>query len=86
MQGGANLRLAIYHGPKTGHYSTVVGQYNLYDAGCQQLARAVQQLDQGADLQAQPQQGDAGYYSFPSEQQLAEFAALGYQLFASAEI
>jgi len=78
--------LSIAKIPLNPQQSYLLNVLNLYDAGCQQLARAVQQLDQGADLQAQPQQGDGGYYSFPSEQQLAEFAALGYQLFDSAEI
>jgi len=78
--------LSIAKIPLNPQQSYLLNVLNLYSAGCQQLASAVQQLDSGIELIAQPQQGDARYYSFPSEQQLAEFAALGYQLFDPAEI
>jgi len=78
--------LSIAKIPLNREQSYLLNVLNLYDAGCQQLAHAVQQLDAGADLSAQPQQGQAKYYSFPGDEQLAEFAALGYQLFDTAEI
>jgi len=78
--------LSIAKIPLNPEQSYLLNVLNLYDAGCQQLASAVQQLDSGAGLIAQPQQGQPGYYSFPDEAQLAAFAALGYQLFDTAEI
>jgi methionyl-tRNA formyltransferase len=54
---------------------------NLYAGGCDQIIEAVAAIAAGQPLDARPQQGRAGYYSFPSEEQLAEFFALGYSLF-----
>ena len=54
---------------------------NLYAGGCGQILDAVVAIEAGQPLDARPQQGPAGYYSFPSEAQLAEFFALGYSLF-----
>ncbi|MDB9999448.1 formyl transferase [Porticoccaceae bacterium] len=54
---------------------------NLYAGGCDQILEAVAAIEAGQPLDAGPQQGPAGYYSFPSEAQLAAFFALGYSLF-----
>ena len=54
---------------------------SLYAGGCDQILEAVETIAAGQPLDARPQQGRAGYYSFPSEEQLAEFFALGYSLF-----
>ena len=61
---------------------------NLYTAGCDQLASAVRQLESGAALQAQaqPQTGEPGYYTFPTDQELAAFFGMGHRLFDPAEI
>ncbi len=39
---------------------------NLYRHGCENIMRAVQQLDYGSQLQAHAQQGSNHYYSFPT--------------------
>ena len=66
--------------------SYLLNVLNLYTAGCDQLASAVRQLESGAALQAQLQKGEAGYYTFPTDQELAAFFAMGHQLFDPAEI
>lgn len=58
---------------------------NLYAGGCEQLSQAVAALDAGQLLTAQPQQGKAEYFSFPSEADLAAFSALGHRLFESTD-
>jgi|TARA_B110000879_G_C11181155_1_gene518447 methionyl-tRNA formyltransferase len=54
---------------------------NLYAGGCDQILQAVAAVDAGQPLTAEPQQGSAGYFSFPTEDELAAFFARGQQLF-----
>ena len=58
---------------------------NLYIGGCEQILQAVAALDAGQLLTAQSQQGKAGYFSFPTEADLAAFSALGHRLFESTD-
>ncbi|MBT5388228.1 MAG: formyl transferase [Porticoccaceae bacterium] len=69
---------------KTSSY--LLNVLNLYSAGCQQLVSAVESLERNISLHGQPQQGRPGYYSFPTDQDLSEFAAQGHQLFDPAEL
>lgn len=78
--------LSIAKIPLATQQSYLFNVLNLYTSGCDQLASAVQQLDSGAVFQAQPQQGKPDYYTFPTEQELAAFFAMGYQLFDASEI
>ena len=66
--------------------SYLLNVLNLYTAGCDQLIDAVQRLEAGQILAAQPQHGEPGYFSFPDQQQLKTFFAQGFQLFDSGEI
>jgi len=45
----------------------------LYNSGCQNILGAIQTLEAGNPLLSEPQSGAAGYYSFPSSDDLAEF-------------
>ncbi len=58
---------------------------SLYESGCQQILQAVADIQSGRPLAAQPQQGAAGYFSFPAEDQLQTFFARGYRLFDQAD-
>ena len=58
---------------------------NLYSGGCEQIVEAVAAIDAGQPLTARRQQGSAGYYSFPSDADLAAFFASGRQLFDRAD-
>jgi|SaaInlLV_10m_DNA_1039704.scaffolds.fasta_scaffold00027_17 methionyl-tRNA formyltransferase len=78
--------LSIARAPLNPEQSYLLNVLSLYTAGCRQMAFAVQQLDSDISLRAQPQQGQANYYSFPTDLELEEFFALGYQLFNPAEI
>lgn len=75
----AKIRLNTQH-------SYLFNVLNLYIAGCDQLASAVQQLDAGVVPKVQPQRGVFAYHSFPSEQELAAFFAMGYRLYDPSEI
>lgn len=54
---------------------------NLYAGGCIQILRAVADIQSHHCIAVHPQQGPAGYYSFPSEQELDTFFSQGYRLF-----
>jgi methionyl-tRNA formyltransferase len=58
---------------------------NLYAGGCQQILQAVAAIAAGQPLTAQTQQGPAGYFSFPTEADLAAFFASGQRLFERAD-
>ena len=58
---------------------------SLYTGGCQQIQHAVAAISAGQPLPAQPQQGPAGYYSFPTSSDLAQFASLGHRLYDLAD-
>jgi methionyl-tRNA formyltransferase len=58
---------------------------NLYRGGCQQIVEAVAAIDAGQPLLTRPQKGMAGYYSFPTEVDLADFYAAGLRLFDRAD-
>jgi methionyl-tRNA formyltransferase len=65
--------------------SYLLNVLNLYAGGCDQILEAVAAVETGQPLTAVPQQGPAGYFSFPDEAELAQFSALGYRLFAGAD-
>jgi fructose-1,6-bisphosphatase len=54
---------------------------NLYVGGCAQILQAVAQIQSQQPIATQSQQGAAGYYSFPSQQELDSFFNQGYRLF-----
>ena len=54
---------------------------NLYVGGCAQILQAVAQIQSQHPIATQSQQGAAGYYSFPSQQELDSFFNQGYRLF-----
>lgn len=58
---------------------------NLYAGGCDQILQAVAAINTGKSLMAEPQQGSAGYFSFPTENELAAFFAAGQRLFDSTD-
>ena len=78
--------LSVAKIPLQPQISYLLNVLNLYTAGCDQLVDALQRLDAGQILEAQPQQGEPNYFTFPDQQQLAAFFAMGYQLFDSEEI
>jgi methionyl-tRNA formyltransferase len=78
--------LSIVRIPLNTRQSYLLNVLNLYTAGCDQLASAVRQLESGAALKAQPQNGEPDYYTFPTDQELAAFFAMGHQLFDPSEI
>ena len=66
--------------------SYLLNVLNLYTAGCQQILQVVGELACGQVINRQPQQGVAGYYSFPDQAELDTFSAGGSLLFNRAEI
>ena len=77
--------LSIVRIPLNTLHSYLLNVLNLYTAGCDQLASAVRQLESGAALQSQPQNGEPDYHTFPTDHELAAFFAMGHQLFDQAE-
>ncbi|MDG1818325.1 MAG: formyl transferase [Porticoccaceae bacterium] len=65
--------------------SYLLNVLNLYTGGCDQIIQAVAAIEAGQPLAAEPQQGAAGYFSFPDEAELQQFSALGYRLFERAD-
>lgn len=59
---------------------------NLYQGGVDTIIAAVERLAQGQTLVSQQQQGQGNYFSFPDEQELAQFFAKGYKLFDCDEL
>jgi len=66
--------------------SYLLNVLNLYAGGCDQILQAVAAIEAGQPLTAESQQGPAGYFSFPTEAELAQFFNLGHRLFESADI
>ena len=58
---------------------------NLYAGGCEQILQAVVAIAAGQPLATLAQQGPAGYFSFPTEADLAAFFASGQRLFERAD-
>ncbi len=81
---GDILSIAKIPMQKTSSY--LLNVLNLYRAGCQQLVSAVQSLEAGIALQGQPQHGEPGYFTFPTDQELQAFASQGYELFNPEEL
>jgi len=50
---------------------------NLYLSGCDMIIRTVNLIEKGLPIKAQQQQGKSGYYSYPDQKTLDEFALLG---------
>jgi len=71
--------------PLAAHKSYLFNVLNLYVGGCEQIVQAVAAIDAGQPLTAEPQQGSAGYFSFPTEDELAAFFAAGQRLFESTD-
>ena len=71
--------------PLMAHKSYLFNVLNLYAGGCQQILQAVDAIDAGQPLTARPQLGPAGYFSFPTEAELATFFAGGQRLFDSTD-
>ncbi len=46
---------------------------NIYQDGCNNIANAVQHLDDAQEVSTKPQYGTANYYSYPRDQDFAEF-------------
>ena len=66
--------------------SYLLNTLRLYSAGCEQIVDAVTGLQQGDELRAHPQLGEASYYSFPDAPTLKTFFDRGYQLFDASEL
>ncbi|TQV72346.1 formyl transferase [Aliikangiella marina] len=58
----------------------------LYETGCDAMIEAVTQLSSGQALNAQPQQGKAEYFTFPTDNQLQTFFERGLTLFDTNHI
>ena len=71
--------------PVAAHRSYLFNLLNLYTGGCDQILQAVAALNAGQPLNAEPQQGSAGYFSFPAEAELEAFFARGQGLFEPAD-
>ena len=78
--------LSIAKIPLNLQYSYLLNTLRLYSAGCEQIIDAVTGLQQGDDLHAHPQLGEASYYSFPDAPTLKTFFDRGYQLFDASEL
>jgi methionyl-tRNA formyltransferase len=61
--------------------SYLANMLSLYAGGCAQIFQAVDQIQSGQVIAKQRQQGPAGYYSFPLDNELEIFFAQGYRLF-----
>lgn len=59
---------------------------NLYPTACSELLAAVQQLNDGHKLPAQPQTGVGTYYSFPDNKDLQDFTLRGLRLYDAQHI
>tara|TARA_B100001248_G_scaffold259965_1_gene247113 strand:+ start:236 stop:1003 length:768 start_codon:yes stop_codon:yes gene_type:complete len=66
--------------------SYLLNVLHLYPRGCDQVLRAVNAIDTMQPLLSRPQQGRPSYYSFPNNQEIEQFMALGYRLFDPTEL
>jgi methionyl-tRNA formyltransferase len=66
--------------------SYLLNVVKLYDQGCRQILAAVDVLASGQAIEAQPQQGRIGYYTFPQSDELDTFFAAGGRLFDRSEL
>jgi methionyl-tRNA formyltransferase len=71
--------------PVVAEKSYLFNVLNLYTGGCDQIVQTVAAINAGKPITAQPQQGPAGYFSFPTELELEMFFARGQRLFDSAD-
>lgn len=71
--------------PVAAEKSYLFNVLNLYAGGCEQILRAVAAIDAGQSLATQSQKGPAGYFSFPTEADLAAFFTSGQRLFESTD-
>jgi methionyl-tRNA formyltransferase len=58
----------------------------LYEAGCEKLVEAVNTIAAGNELNCVPQIAGGDYYSYPTEEELSNFAHKGLSLVKSDEI
>ena len=58
----------------------------LYEAGCEKLVEAVNTIAAGNELNCVPQSAAGNYYSYPTEEELSNFAHKGLSLVKSDEI
>ena len=58
----------------------------LYDGGCKALAAAVDEITRTGAVEVTPQPPGGNYYSFPTDQELRDFAARGLKLVEPGEI
>jgi len=76
--------ISIARRPLATDRSYLFNVLSLYEAGCEQIIQAVaaiQTNQAGPPINRESQQGKAAYYSYPSDDELDAFAALGYRLF-----
>ncbi|MDB4076332.1 formyl transferase [Porticoccaceae bacterium] len=76
--------ISIARRPLATDRSYLFNVLSLYEAGCEQIIQAVaaiQTNQAGPPINRESQQGKAAYYSFPSDDELDAFFALGYRLF-----
>lgn len=76
--------ISIARRPLATDRSYLFNVLSLYEAGCEQIIQAVaaiQTNQAGPPINRESQQGKAAYYSFPSDDELDAFVALGYRLF-----
>lgn len=73
--------ISISRIPVDADKSYLANVLNLYAGGCAQIFQAVAQIQSGQVIDKQRQQGPAGYYSFPADDELEIFFAQGYRLF-----
>jgi methionyl-tRNA formyltransferase len=71
--------------PVAAEKSYLFNVLNLYAGGCEQILQAVAAIDAVQSLATQSQRGSAGYFSFPTEQELQVFFTRGQRLFDSAD-
>lgn len=58
----------------------------LYEEGCQRILQAVSEIHSGKIPDCHVQSQTGSYYSFPTEQQLAEFTQAGFRLFDAIDL
>ena len=54
---------------------------NLYPQGIEDMVEAVEKISSGNTLESKPQQGEGGYYTFPTEKEIKRFLDKGFRLF-----
>lgn len=58
----------------------------LYEEGCSRILQVVSEISSGKVPDCHAQSGAGNYYSFPAEQQLAEFTQAGFRLFDAIDL